>query len=287
MTCFNIPVLCTLLFIGAGSATSYAQLKEDAFWNDKEGDVVRIHKHTPSFRTKTDSVNGMPGKWVVLEGGLHSDGWGMGMQGGYQLSARGYQGWEWSVNRMFHEKEIKQSNSSDLFKDLGKPGEYVYGKINDAFSIRLGYNRNIVLLPAFLDGKTDLYLHVSAGASVGLLKPYYLKLAQFSYDSAGTAVQQVITEKYNSRNAASFLDRSRIFGAASWSRGLSEIQYVPGLYASAGIYMLSFGPGSVIKGWGMGASAAFYSKALSVMAMQQAHNYQCHLWIKIFLGKAV
>lgn len=283
----NIPFLCIFLFVATGSLVSRAQQKEDAFWNDKSGDIVRIKRAATGRKTKTDSVNSMPGKWIALQGNLNSDGWGIGIQAGYKYAATGYQGWEGSVNRMFHEKEIKQENASSLFSGLGKPGEYVYGKINDAFCFQWGYSLNIALLPAFLDGKTDLYLHCSAGISMALLKPYYLKLAQTAYDSSGTAVQQVITEKYSSRNAAAFLDRSHILGTASWFKGLSDMQYIPGIYASAGIYMLSFGPASILKGWGMGASAALYSKSIPIMAQQKARNYQLSLWIKVFLGKAV
>lgn len=94
---------------------------------------------------------------------LNTNGWSGGLYFLKQKNAGKQILWELHVSEIKHEKEIKQEHTETSFKNLGKGRPYIFGKINNVYSLQLGYGRQQSLLPALLDGNLSVSLRYAAG----------------------------------------------------------------------------------------------------------------------------
>ncbi len=75
-----------------------------------------------------------------------------------------------------HDKEERLKPQLYETAGKGKPLPYIYGKRNSFYRLNLSYGIKRVLIPSLVSPGIDLSLMVNGGISVGMIKPYYLKL---------------------------------------------------------------------------------------------------------------
>ncbi len=133
---------------------------------------------------------------LSLSGRLNTNGWSGGLYYLHQKSAGRKVIWQLHFPRPNMKKETKQQQTRNAYPDLGKTRPYIFGKINNAYSLQLGYGREQMLFPALLEGNLSISLRYAAGPALALLKPYYLNLIYVEYTPEPVAHLQ--TEKvYN------------------------------------------------------------------------------------------
>ena len=217
---------------------------------------------------------------LLLGGKLNSDGWSGSIFYLRRKSATVNNVWQLSFSEIKHEKQIKQKAGTSAYPKLGKPTAYVFGKINNLYTLQIGFGKEKLLLPAVLEGNLSVSLRYGGGFSLAMLKPYYLKLA-YADDSNNTTVQQ---EKYNHEDSAKFLNRNFILGASKWGKGLDEITYVPGAYLEASIAIQPGKNKAFIQVITLGINAAAYTRSLPIMADQKAFPWQASLFAGLAVG---
>jgi hypothetical protein len=192
--------------------------------------------------------------------------------------------WQLNFSEIKHEKQIKQQGSNKAFPQLGNAGPYIFGKINNLYTLQLGYGKEKLLSPDVLEGNISISFRYSGGLSLAMLKPYYLKLIYVDYTQPGdpATLKQV---KYSSGNSDHFLNSGDVLSADKWSKGLDEIQYIPGLFAEACFVITPSKSKSFIQVVTLGANIAYYSKELPIMADQKAYPYQASLFAGLAIGK--
>src|SRR5690242_6400931 len=79
------------------------------------------------------------------------------------------------------EIKIKQEGQKSSYNDLGKTSPYIFGKINNAYTLQLGFGKEQMRFPALMDGNMSVSIRYLAGPSLAMLKPYYLKLIYVDY----------------------------------------------------------------------------------------------------------
>lgn len=220
---------------------------------------------------------------LSLSGRLNTNGWSGGITYTRQTAAGKKTLWQLHFSELRHEKEVKQQRTDNTFSYLGKSAPYIFGKINNAYTLQLGYGREQTLLPALLDGNISLGLRYSAGPALALLKPYYLNLIYVEY--LPEEVAHIQTEKYSESNADKFLQPGSIQGKASWKKGLGEMKYIPGAFAELAFVLEPGKPKGFIQTITIGGNAAFYTSKLEVMAERKAYNYQASFFVGLALGK--
>jgi len=220
---------------------------------------------------------------LSLSARLHTNGWSGGLYYLRQKSPGRKVLWQLHLAELKHEKEVKQQRTDQAFGYLGKSAPYIFGKINNAYTLQLGYGREQVLLPALLDGNMSVSLRYSAGPALALLKPYYLRLIYVEYTPELVAHLQ--TERYTEANSSHFLDAELIQGKEQWSKGLGEIKYIPGLFAELAFTIEPERPKSFVKTISVGGNAAFYTSGLEIMAERKAYPYQASFFVGLALGK--
>jgi hypothetical protein len=223
---------------------------------------------------------------LAVGGRLNGNGWSGLVY--YQRKINRWQShfFQLSFSEVKHEKQIKQERTNTTWPELGSGSPYVFGKINNLYTLQLGHGREFLLLPGLLEGNMNISLRMQAGVALAMLKPYYLKLAYVTYDTTGTVQSAVVQEeKYSEQNADKFLNTGYILGASKWSKGLNEITYVPGGFADAAIVVEPLKNKTFIKTITIGANFAFYSKELTIMAAQKAKPYTATVFVGLSLGK--
>jgi len=220
---------------------------------------------------------------LSLSGRLNTNGWSAGLCYLHQKSPGNKVLWQLHFSEIRHEKEAKQEQTRDLYPGLGKRTAYIFGKINNAYTLQLAYGREQMLFPALLDGNLSVSLRYSGGPALALLKPYYLNLIYVDYVPEPQA--HIQTERYSSGNSDHFLQPGFIRGRGKWSKGLGEIRYCPGLFAELAFVIEPEKPKAFVKAIVIGGNAAFYTSRIEIMTERKAYPYQAAFFVGLTLGK--
>lgn len=281
-----------LLLLLCCMACYRSQAQDNNFWN-------RANKVAA---TGSKKVNNTGAKLKKFRN--HLQAWGLdsnykqGFAIGARLNSTGYTGllyyqrrrsrtensfWQLSFSEIKHEKQIKQVRQNKAYPELGNATPFIFGKINNAYQLQLGYGREYLLLPGVLDGNLSVSLKCQAGFSLAMLKPYYLKLIYVDYTPDEHAYLQ--EERYSDNNKEQFLNAGKILGAAKWKQGLKEINYIPGAYVDASIAIEPVKNKTFIKVISLGANVSIQSRKLEIMADQKAYPWSVCLYAGLSVGK--
>lgn len=190
--------------------------------------------------------------------------------------------WQFSFSEIQHEKQIKEQGTGTTLTALGNPSPFVFGKINNLYTLQVGFGKEHLLLPAVVEGNISVSFRYNYGISLAMLKPYYLKLI---YTDTGAGTPYLKEQKFNGSDSAKFLNANSILGASKWSKGISEINYVPGIYLDAAICIQPGKNKLFVQVITLGANVAYYAQSLPIMADLKAYPWQASLYAGIALGK--
>ncbi len=132
------------------------------------------------------------------------------------------------LGELKHPKEIRQSFDTPSTLSGRISRAFKYGKQNNLYAVRAGIGRKRYFSEKAKHKGVAVGISYEAGATLGLLKPYYLELRSENNRSVAT--------KYSDENAARFLDVTQIHGSSGWSKGLTEISLLPGAHARAAVH---------------------------------------------------
>jgi len=132
-----------------------------------------------------------------------------------------------------HPKEYRQNSDSQIVSQ-GTPQSYILGKENALYAIRAGYGRIRYYSEKAKRKGVSIGINYEGGATLGLLKPYYLDIRQT--DPGGPGLIPTRAERFNPNEPCDFLDPSRIYGSAGFFKGLGELDIRPGLHGKVGVH---------------------------------------------------
>lgn len=181
-----------------------------------------------------------------------------------------------------HEKQIKQQKIS-AYPQFGASTPFVYGKVNNLYTLQSGYGRESLLLPGIVEDNLSVSFRYSAGFSLALLKPYYLKLVYTDYANGLPPILK--EQRFTDTTAEPFLNTNNIFGGGRWSKGLTEIKLVPGIFGEASFAIDVANSKVFVQSITIGANGAYYPDKLPVMAELEASNVQGSVFVGLSLGK--
>lgn len=220
---------------------------------------------------------------LSLSARLNTNGWSGGGVYLKQKAAGKKIVWQLHFSEIKQEKETKLEGTGKTYAFLGKHTPFIFGKINNAYTIQLAYGREQLLLPGLLDGNLSVSLRYTAGPALALLKPYYLNLIYVDYVPEENAYLK--TEKYSQDNADQFLKSGSILGGAQWTKGLGEIKYIPGLFAELAVVVSPDKNKSFVQTITIGGNAAFYTSKIEIMAERKAYPFQASFFVGLAMGK--
>ena len=202
---------------------------------------------------------------LTFGGKLSTNGWGFDIRRGYFVDLRHKYFFEGGFNVIHHPKEYKISSVYFLFRN------FVYGKINECYDMKLGYGRQLTLYQKKDLGSIEIRLIASTGADIAMLKPIY-------YIVINNNIEQ--TSKFDVAMQPATIERK-----AKFSKGLNEITLHPGIYLKLGLNF-EFGVRSTkIKALEIGAGLDVIPMGLSIMASNPNQILFPNLYLNFSFGK--
>lgn len=281
----TIFLLCGVLLCGF---CSYGQRVEN-IWSSKKNSLGtranKTAKRIKSFKSHLEQwgLDSNYNHGLSIGARLNSTGW-TGMVA-YQKreNRKRSQFVQLSFGEIKHEKEIKQQRQNTAYPALGNSSPFIFGKINSAYLLQLGYGKEWLMLPGLLEGNLTVSFRMHGGLSLAMLKPYYLKLIHVDYTPKEEA--RVQEEKYSSGNEDLFLKAGSILGASKWKNGLGEIKYLPGAYIDLSTAIEPLKNRTFIKTVVLGGNLSVQTGNIEIMAHQKAYPWSACLYAGLFIGK--
>lgn len=173
-----------------------------------------------------------------------------------------------------HSKEEKITSAQGGY--LSNP--YVYGKINNFYYAKLGYSQERLIGTKGNKNGVAVSAIYGGGLSAGLLKPYYLKVA----DANSNEVKDV---KYNN-NEDVFLDNQNlILGSSGFGKGFGEMKFTPGAFVKTALRFDYGRYNELVSAIEVGLNVEFYSKKLPVMLLNKDRQLFFNAYAAIAFGR--
>lgn len=211
---------------------------------------------------------------------LNTNGWGIYSEYGKVRTE------DWRKADMFHNvmflqaefSEVKDEKEekvkSETTTSTGGTSSYIYAKINNLYSLKLGagYRKMIAGKPE--PGCVSLHWVTAGGFALGIVKPYYIQLSG-----------QATDVKYTDLTQSDFLNERRITGNSGFSKGLDEAVMAPGGYIRTALHMDFSSNNNNVIGVEVGVNAEFYSQQVQLMVGRPASSGFYNLFVAVQFGK--
>jgi len=152
---------------------------------------------------------------------IHSRGFGAGFKIGKIKNIHLTRNWVGEVVSLRSLKEIKTINISQY-----NTRAFVYGKLNYVYALRFGYGEDRRIFGKPYWGGIETWWTYEFGASLALQKPYYYYVV--TYQPSENGYYEQIEEHTFERGVD-------ILGRSSFTKGLDETKFSPGIHASLGL----------------------------------------------------
>ncbi|MBI5914005.1 MAG: hypothetical protein HY842_01395 [Bacteroidetes bacterium] len=207
---------------------------------------------------------------------LHTNGFAFGATVGRLQTYYRTKYWHAEIGELKHTKEFRQSFEAPSSLNGRVSRAFKYGKQNNLYVLRGGLGVKRYYSEKAKHKGVAVGISYEGGATLGLLKPYYLELR------AGDGKYSV-SKKYSEETADRFLDITQIHGASGWGKGLGEISLLPGVHGKFAVhfdwgafdeYVKSFEGGIMVD--------AFARKAPIMVELDNVENRM--VFINLFLN---
>jgi len=133
----------------------------------------------------------------------------------------------------------RKFNMNTNFATEGSSDSFVYSKQNSLFILRAGKGFKRYLSEKALRRGLAVGYSFEGGVSLGVLKPYYLKLIYDVEETDSGDIREIREERYSEENSEQFLNFNSIFGGSNFWKGLFESSVAVGLHGKAsGLFAL-------------------------------------------------
>ncbi|MEO5905586.1 MAG: hypothetical protein ABIQ11_02590 [Saprospiraceae bacterium] len=163
-----------------------------------------------------------------------------------------------------HPKEFRQSIAFHSGNPIARTS-FTYGKQNHFIVLRAGFGVKRYYSDKAKRKGVAVGINYQVGASIGLVKPYYLHFTRLRED--GTS-DYISTERYSAENAELFLDDTKIIGPASFFRGFDKISLIPGLNARVGAHFSLGAFDKYVKAFEMGIAVDAFVRRVPIMVIE-------------------
>jgi hypothetical protein len=210
---------------------------------------------------------------------LHTNGWSGYVDYG-KVNAKNSK-----LSDMFHDvrfwqiemTEKKSPRQEKIVGDrnaTGSSSKYVYGKINNFYSLKAGYGIRKMIAGKPDPGSVSIHWSNVIGGALGMLKPYYLNVY-----SDPNAI------RYNEDTKSEFLSQRLIIGSAGFSQGLGEMKFIPGGHFKSMLHFDFSTNRYSAMAIETGINIEYYSENLPIMADRESKPYFIDIFLAFQFGK--
>lgn len=179
--------------------------------------------------------------------------------------------WLFELQEIRHLKQTRQASTFDA-------SLYYYGKQNNFYNLNVSYGKQRILAEKGRKSGVEIGLQYSAGLSLGLLKPYYLRI--------GRAIDDQTDEKYDPNDDTQrFLNTNLIRGSSGFLYGMEELGVLPGLVGHVGFTFDWATHSESIKTIETGLMLNLYPRRVPIMINTDNHFFFANLYLKFLIGR--
>jgi hypothetical protein len=202
---------------------------------------------------------------------LNSDGYGLSYREASRVDFLNKRYFEIEAGTLKHPREYRDSNPY-----YQTPGTFVYGKMNFPLYLRGSYGiQHEIFKKADLGGVAVRYF-ISGGPSFAVYKPIYYKIlypiSDFQFEIKEEKLDVITHPPYD------------VYGRASFTKGLSELKIVPGLFAKGGFNFEYSKEEKVIHAVEAGISFSAFTRKIPIMATTDNKALYLSLFISYRFG---
>lgn len=160
---------------------------------------------------------------------LHTNGWAIGTTFGTLKTYYLTKYIHFELGEIQHPKEYRQSSetSSPLNGRISRA--FKYGKQNNLYVLRGAMGNKRYFSEKAKHKGVAMGISYELGATLGMLKPYYLELITENNRNSRSI-------RYSEDTANDFLNYFDIVGASSWTTGLGDLSIIPGANAKFAVH---------------------------------------------------
>ena len=233
--------------------------------------------------TADDETSLLYYKEFFFGGGLQTEGWNLTFDHGKIKDYHNTKLWEVEFLSLHDPRQFKQTSA---FLQSGPffitPNSYVFGKQNNFFVINGSIGGQRLIGEKAPKSGVEVSIRYLGGLSLGILKPYYLDLL---YPVDTLQDFQIESQPYSASNAAKFLDPNYIFGASSFTYGLNQLSFVPGINAKLALNFQWAPEDQFLKALEVGITFQAYIKKIPIMLQAPNTQFFPNLFVNVQLGK--
>ncbi len=209
----------------------------------------------------------------------HTSGMGVGVKFGEMETYYRTTFYHIEIGTMRHPKEVRQSNRISLFSVLSRP--YIYGKQNSLYTLRAGWGTKRYFSEKARRKGIAVGVSYQYGATLGLIKPYYLELRGERDGPFGN----VNSVRYSEEEHDRFLDRSLIEGHSGFFKGFTEMGFAPGIHLKGGMHFAWGAFEERVRALELGVQIDVFFRDIEIMIIEDNRPYFVNLYLTLQLGR--
>lgn len=266
-------LLLSFLFVGMG----FAQLRKLSPAQEEKLRLKNERREKINQLIKQEEEGALIYQKQITQGiHFNTNGWSVFYEKGKYKTITTTNLWWVEVGEHRHPKEERTPTASSV-QGFIILSNYVYGKQNNLYDVKLGFGRQKLIGGKGNKNGVAVSAIYGGGITLGLLKPYYLQV-----QNPSTQRQEDI--KYDNNNQL-FLDPTVILGKGSFSKGFSEMQFVPGGHIKTALRFDYGRYNEVVSALEVGLKATYFSKKMPVMLLNDEKSLFFNAYISIIFGK--
>ena len=204
---------------------------------------------------------------------LNTNGYSLNARRSWSPTAFFERGLEFDIAMIRHPKEVNDYN----YYYIGG-NNYAYGKLNSLYTMRFGFGEKHEIAEKIDVGSVEINYFYYGGLALGGVKPIYLEINKAPIGSGSVNVS---TERYDPNEH----NLNNIVGGVPFTKGFSEMQFYPGIYAKFGLdfdYKISTQKIGTLEA---GMIVDYYFREVPIMAKTKNYSYFLAFYLSINFGK--
>lgn len=171
--------------------------------------------------------------------------------------------------------------------NTNRGNSFIRGKTRHLFVLRALYGREFIFFKKADKNGVQLTINASAGPSIGLSPPYYIKYYRESRTVFGNQIYVASVEAYdpNTHQLSSIFDSADLDKLVSSLFTESKIQI--GLYVKLGLIFDVSPFLTSVTGFELGLAADLYPKEIEIMSNTNNTNFFPNLYLNILFGRRI
>ncbi len=215
---------------------------------------------------------------------IHTNGFAVGVDIGKLKTYYLTRYLHFEIGELKHSREARQSFDFPSSLNGKVSRAFKYAKQNNLYVLRGGFGQKRYFSEKAKKKGVAVGITYQVGATIGLLKPYYLEL----FPDDVNPNRFPISTKYSEESADRFLNIWTIYGASTWTKGLDELSIIPGGHIKAAIHFDWGAFDEYIKAFEAGIMLDVFSKKAPIMVEVdgiQNKAYFLNLFLNVQFGK--